>query len=97
MGRESKFQKEVINELHGLFPDGIVLKNDSSYLQGFPDLMILSGNKWAVLEVKSSASSSREPNQTYWVSKAKRMAYGAFISPENKEEVLRELEQALRS
>lgn len=93
---ESKFQKEVIDEVKKRFPGSIVMKNDSSYIQGIPDLTILYGNRWASLEVKRSANAAHRPNQDYYVGKMNDMSYSAFIFPENKEEVLNDLEHALK-
>lgn len=93
---ESKFQSNLIKDIEDLFPDCLILKNDPNYLQGFPDLTILNGPRWAVLEVKKSEDEPHQPNQDYYVDRANRMgAYGSFIYPENKEEVLDELQQAL--
>ena len=39
--RENQFQAKLIRELKTVFPGCVVLKNDASYLQGFPDLLIL--------------------------------------------------------
>lgn len=64
------------------------MKNDSSYIQGIPDLLVLFRNKWAALEVKKSNTASHRPNQDYYVDKMNDMSYAAFIYPENKEEVL---------
>lgn len=94
---ESSFQANLIKELKKIFPGCIVLKNDPDYIQGFPDLLILFNDKWALLECKRSASSSKRPNQEFYISKAKEMSFGSFICPENKEEVLRELQSALRA
>ena len=38
---ESQFQAKLIKELKKLFPGCIVMKSDSGYLQGIPDLLIL--------------------------------------------------------
>lgn len=92
---ESKFQRELIAELHNLFPGCIVIKNDPNYLQGFPDLTIFYEDRWALLECKKSADASHQPNQDFYIHKASAMSYGAFIFPENREEILNELEQAL--
>lgn len=97
MNRESKFQTDLIRELRTLFPNCIILKNDSNHLQGFPDLLILVKNKWAALEVKSSKNSIRQPNQRYYVDLANDMSYASFVYPENIVEVLDELHKALRS
>ena len=85
---ESKFQSDLIKEIKGRFPDCIIMKNDASYIQGIPDLLILSGDKWASLECKKSAKSKHRPNQDYYVEKMNAMSFSAFIFPENKEEVL---------
>lgn len=88
---ESKFQSNLIKEIKATFPGCVVLKNDSSYLQGIPDLSIFYKDKWAALEVKKSANASHQPNQDYYVNKMNEMSYSKFIYPENKEEVLNEL------
>ena len=90
---ESQFQSKLIKELKKLFPGCIVMKSDSGYLQGIPDLLILYRNKWASLECKQSASAKRQPNQEYYVKKMNEMSFSRFVSPENKEKVLDELRQ----
>lgn len=95
MAKESKFQKGLIEEIEKRFPDCMILKNDPTYIQGIPDLLILHGDKWASLECKRSEGASHQPNQDYYVAKMKGMSYSAFVYPENKEEVLNELEHAL--
>lgn len=93
--RENAFQKNLIKEIKERFPGSIVMKNDSSYIQGIPDLTVLYGNKWAALEVKRSDDASHQPNQDYYIQKMNGMSYASFISPENKKEILNEMEQAL--
>lgn len=88
---ESKFQAKLIKELKETFPGCIVTKNDSSYIQGIPDLTILHRDKWASLEGKKSANAKRQPNQEYYVEKMDEMSFARFICPENKDEVLDEL------
>ena len=94
---ENKFQANLIKEIKETFPGCIVMKNDSSYIQGIPDLLILYKDKWAALEVKKSATASHRPNQEYYVDKMDEMSYASFIYPENKEVVLDELQQTLFS
>lgn len=91
MKRENSFQSSLIKELKKIFPDCIVLKNDSSYIQGFPDLSIYVGDKWALLECKRSRNEIHQPNQDFYIQKANGMSYGSFIYPENKDEVIEEL------
>lgn len=93
---ESKFQKELMDEIKRLFPGCIVIKNDSGYIQGFPDWTILYGERWAVLEAKREKNAPHQPNQDYYVAKLDDMSFSRFVYPENKEEVLHELQQALQ-
>ena len=97
MAKESAFQAGLIKEIKQRFPGSVILKNDASYTQGFPDLLILHKKKWAALECKKNASALRQPNQQYYVDELGKMSYARFIYPENKEEVLGELQQAFGS
>ncbi len=92
--KESKFQKEVMDEIRETYPGCLILKNDSSYIQGIPDWTILYKDKWAVLETKRDKDAKSQPNQPHYVEKLNEMSYSAFIYPENKEEILHELQQA---
>ena len=97
MGKlESVFQHELIQEIKERFPGCIVTKSDPTYIQGIPDILILYKDKWATLECKRSESSSKQPNQEYYVEKMNGMSFSAFIFPENKEEVLDELERSFK-
>lgn len=91
---ERDFQRSLIKELKELFPGCIVLKNDPEYIQGIPDLLVLYNNNWAALEVKKSKRASHRPNQDYYVEKMDDMSFARFIYPENKEEVLYEIQQS---
>jgi hypothetical protein len=91
---ESEFQRNLIEELQGLFPDALIYKNETK--QGLPDLTVLYGKHWALLECKKSADASHRPNQDYYVQRADQMSFSRFIYPENKQEVLDELQQAFR-
>ena len=97
MMRENKFQAGLIKDLKDRFKDCMVVKNDASYIQGIPDLIILYKNHWAALECKRSATASHQPNQDYYVEKMNGMSYASYISPENKEEVLNELERSFEA
>lgn len=88
---ERDFQAGFIKELKNTFEGCVVLKNDSSYLQGVPDLLVLHKDKWATLEVKKEAKAIRRPNQEYYVDKMNEMSFSRFVFPENKDEVLNEL------
>lgn len=93
---ERDFQSKLIKEIKEKFPGCVVMKNDSSYIQGIPDLTVLYQDKWAMLEVKRSETASHRPNQEYYVGKMDEMSFARFICPENKQEVLHEMERAFR-
>lgn len=93
---ENKFQAELIKELKETFKGCLIMKLDSSYIQGIPDLLILYRKKWAVLECKKFAGAKKQPNQPYYVDLLNEMSFSRFIYPENKEEVLHDLQQALK-
>lgn len=94
---ESTFQGALIKELKAMFPGCLVLKNDPNYIQGFPDLTVLYRDKWALLESKRETKASHRPNQNYYVNLADGMSFARFICPENKQEVLHELQQTFQS
>ena len=94
---ENKFQSKLIKEIKTLFPGCIVMKNDSSYIQGIPDLLVLYKDKWASLECKKTANARKQPNQEYYVGLMNKMSFARFISPENKEEILNELQQTFKT
>ena len=89
MKRENKFQSQLIAEIKELLPGCKVLKNDPNYIQGIPDL-------WAALECKRSSDAPHQPNQDYYVDEMNEMSFAAFVYPENKEEILHELQKAFR-
>ena len=91
--RERDFQRELICEIEDRFPECYVTKVES-YIQGFPDLLILYKDKWAMLEVKASRTASHQPHQDDYIEDLNRMSFASFIYPENREDVLHDLEQA---
>lgn len=93
---ERDYQKTLISKLERLFPGCFILKNDPGYLQGVPDLLILYGDRWAMLEVKAKANAANQPNQAYYVDLLSRMSFAAFVNPSNEQEVLDALERAFR-
>lgn len=80
-----------------MFPGCLVIPNDGNYIQGFPDLTILYKHHWAVLECKKSANEPFQPNQEYYIHELNQMSFARAIYPENKKEVLDELQQAFSS
>jgi len=95
--RENKFQSNLIKELKARFPGCMVLKNDSGYLQGVPDLTIFYKDKWAMLECKKDARAKHQPNQDYYIDIFNEMSYASVIYPENKESVLDEIQRSFES
>lgn len=94
---ESKFQGMLIKEIKRRLPKCIVLKNDPAYMQGIPDLIILNGEHWAMLECKMNKDAPHRPNQEYYVTILDAMSFASFVYPENKEEILDEMVRALSS
>lgn len=94
---ENKFQHHLIERLKIEFPGCVILKNDPNYIQGMPDLIILYENHWAMLEVKKGKNATHQPNQDYYITKLNNMSYASFVYPENEEEVMYEIHQALRA
>jgi hypothetical protein len=94
---ERKYQTELIKRLEKRFPGCMVLKTEPAYLQGIPDLIILWGSRWAMLELKANQRARRQPNQNYYLDRLGEMSFSACIYPENEEEVLNALQQAFES
>jgi len=95
--RESVYQNRVIKKIRKLLPGCVILKNDPEYIQGIPDLLVLYSDRWAMLEVKTSAHAPQQPNQGYYVDLFNEMSFSAFVYPENEEEVLNDLQRSLSS
>ena len=94
---ENKFKTNLIKEIEKRFPGSYVFHLDPTERQGIPDLLILYKNKWAALEGKKNKNASHRPNQDYYVKTMNEMSYESFIYPENKEDVLNEIQQAFES
>jgi hypothetical protein len=89
---ESDYQGRIIARVKELLPNSIVIKNDSSYMPGIPDLLVLYHDKWAMLEVKLHPLSRHQANQDYYIELLDSMSFAAFIYPEVEEEVLYDLQ-----
>ena len=94
---ENMFQAKLKRDLKNMFPGCIVLKNDPTILQGVPDILVLYKNKWAALECKINSKAKIQPNQEYYIGKMNEMSFARFIYPENREEILHELQRAFES
>lgn len=95
MTKENKFKSDLIKTLKRMFHGCIILNNDPIGVQGIPDILILHRDRWAMLECKRTSQASVRPNQGYFINKANEMSFGAFIYPENKDDVLSQLERWL--
>jgi hypothetical protein len=94
---ERTYQAKLIRRIREMFPGCIILKNDSAYLQGVPDILVLYNCNWAMLEVKASDESDVQPNQQYYVELLDNMSFASFINPQNEEDVLHDLQHTFRS
>lgn len=97
MRSEASYQAGLIKTLERLFPGCFIQKNDPALNQGIPDLIILWEGKWAMLEVKKSASEPYRPNQEHYIARFNEMSFASAIYPENEDEVLDDLQQAFRN
>ena len=93
MKKENDFQAKLKKELKAKYEGCIITKLDSGDIQGIPDLLILHKNKWATLENKRNEKAKRQPNQEYYVETMNNMSFSRFIYPENKDTVLKELDE----
>ena len=77
---ERNFQANLIQKLKRMFPGCIVMKNDASYKQGIPDLLVLYRDRWASLECKKSAGAKRQPNQEYYGSDERDVVFSFHLA-----------------
>ncbi|MDX9917280.1 MAG: hypothetical protein RBT15_04615 [Gudongella sp.] len=94
MKKESDFKTTLYNEIRERFPGSEVIPNDATHTQGFPDATVYFPNgKYTLLEGKRSANASKQPNQEYYVNQSPLSKNAMFVYPENKKEVMEELER----
>lgn len=94
MKKESDFKSKLYKEIRKKFPGSEVIPNDAGYLQGFPDATVYFPNgRYVLLEGKREEHSSRRPNQDYYVDHSPLSDNAMYVYPENKKEVLAELER----
>lgn len=94
---ESAYQARLIKKIEDTLRGSFVLKNDTGHRQGVPDLTVFYGDRWGMLEVKTSFDADYQPNQEYYLNFFDKMSFAAMICPENEEEVLNALQDALLS
>lgn len=95
--RERDYQPKLIKRIERMLPGAYVRKIVAD--QGWPDLLILWEDRWALLEVKREkpTASDFEPNQEWYIEEFDSMSFSACIYPENEQEVLYALQQTFRS
>ncbi len=96
MRRESSYQSDLIKTIKARFPGIFVMKMPTDTIQGIPDLLLLYGDRWAILEAKRSEHEPFQPNQEYYIDMFDEMSFASVIHPNNEEEVLNELRLAFR-
>lgn len=94
---ERGFQKDFIDLLERSYPGSMVMKLDSAYIQGIPDLLFLYGDFWGTFEVKRSLREPYQPNQEWYIDSMNNMSFSVMVCPENVEDVLHALQVALRA
>lgn len=94
---ERTYHKQLVERIEELFPNCVVLRNDPIRIPGIPDILILYGDKWAMLEIKAANDSSRRPNQDWYIEFLNDMSFASFINPDNEEEVLNALQSTFGS
>lgn len=103
---ESDYQQYLVKKVYQSFLDYngsqplhdiIVYITDPNYIQGISDLMVFyrPTGRFAMLEAKLSEKSKEQPNQRWYIEHWGQTIFTAFIYPENQEEVLLALRQAL--
>lgn len=91
------FREQVKPELERRFPGCVIIKQDpNTSFQGVPDHIVLYEDKWATLEGKRTKKSVRRPNQEHYIDKFDEMSFGAFIDPDNMDEVMDALQSTFR-
>lgn len=94
---ESEFKRRFLEKLKRAYPNCFLIKIDDNYIQGFPDTIVLNGDKWVALEFKRSSKASHRPNQDYYICKLDEASFARFVSPENQEEVMHGIQQTFGS
>jgi hypothetical protein len=95
MGKlENSYKVGLKTRIRLRFPGCIILHNDPNHMQGVPDLLVLFGKTWAMLEVKKSSRAPKQANQEHWIRIFGKMSFAAFIEPSNEGEVLDAMESA---
>lgn len=98
MGKlENDYKSQLKRRIEERFPGCMILKNDEQLLPGIPDMTILYGRYWAVLEVKRDANAPYEPNQEYYLEYLGDMGFASVIFPAIEAEVLDAIQRSFES
>lgn len=94
---EKEYEQAFCKEVRGWDKSIRVYKNDpSSTAQGVPDRIVLFDGKFAMLEFKRSKSAVKQANQDWYVDFYNaNNGFARFVSPENGEEIKKELKRYL--
>lgn len=92
---ENRYQRILVTKLRELLPNCFIMLNDPQQYQGIPDILILFGNRWAMLETKRAANAAQRPNQDYYISQFNQWSFAAFINPSNEDDVLEALKSEM--
>jgi len=91
---ESDFVIVLKSELRTRFRGCFIIKLDANQVQGIPDLLVLWGSQWAILETKRGLRSVHQPNQEYYIGMFDEMSFAAFVHPLNYQDILDDMEKA---
>lgn len=94
---ERDVKRKLLKGVEERFPEAEVFYTDARLRQGTPDILVLNGKNWAMLEVKLHANSRRQPNQEYFVKKLDSMSFCKFVHQDNVEETLDEMERLFQA
>lgn len=89
---EREFEKDFMEDLDEVLPNGHWIKGNSQMQQGIPDRMFLHGEHWAMLEFKRETDSAKQENQDWFIEKFNNMSYAKIVTPENAQEVIDEIQ-----
>lgn len=96
MPKESDLQAKIIKWLRSKGCVAMKLAPGMGIPRGTPDILFLKEGLWGFLECKRAKNAPKQPGQQQMVDKLNEWSYARFVSPENLEEVQRELEELLR-
>lgn len=89
--RENVYQASLKKLIKQLLPGCIVSKQDANQTQGIPDLIVIFGKHWAMLETKRDEDASFRPNQPFYIDYFNKIGFARHVNPMNQNEVLDDL------